>query len=72
LFISRVIDDSPADNAGIKSGDIIIRFNEHLIEKSDQLLKLLTESRIGELSIVVLRDNKIKELIITPTEKLSK
>ena len=54
--------DSPARNAGLREGDVIIGFDDHLIAGIDDLHKLLSEDRIG---------NKSSLVIIRGTEKLS-
>jgi S1-C subfamily serine protease len=47
LFITEVAKGSPAEKAGIISGDILIAFNEHAIETTDHLFKQLTEDKVG-------------------------
>jgi S1-C subfamily serine protease len=54
--------DSPARNAGLREGDVIIGFDDHPIAGIDDLHKLLSEDRIG---------NKTSLVIIRFTEKLS-
>jgi len=70
LFISEVAVGSPAEKAGILSGDIIISFNNQLIETSDSLYKALTEDKIGQFQYIeVLRNNYKTEFRITPVQK---
>jgi S1-C subfamily serine protease len=48
---------SPADNAGLKEGDVIISLADQTIATVDDIHKLLTKERIGkEFSIELLRD----------------
>ncbi|HKA22982.1 MAG TPA: trypsin-like peptidase domain-containing protein [Blastocatellia bacterium] len=54
--------NSPARNAGLREGDVIIGFDSHPTAGIDDLHKLLTEDRIGHKSSVV---------VIRGTEKLS-
>src|SRR5215510_6183914 len=54
--------NSPARNAGLREGDVIIGFDSHPTAGIDDLHKLLTEDRIGHKSSV---------LVIRGTEKLS-
>ena len=70
LFISEVAAGSPADKAGILSGDIILSFNNELVETSDKLFKVLTEDKIGQFQYIgVLRNNHKAEFRITPVQR---
>jgi S1-C subfamily serine protease len=70
LFISEVAAGSPAQKAGILSGDIIFSFNNHLIETSDSLFKQLTEDKIGQFQYIgILRNNFKTEFRVTPVQK---
>ncbi|MFT3704108.1 MAG: trypsin-like peptidase domain-containing protein [Agriterribacter sp.] len=70
LFIVKVEENSPADKAGLLSGDILYSFNDRAIETSDQLFKVLTQEKIGQFQFVgVLRNNHKKEFRLTPAEK---
>jgi S1-C subfamily serine protease len=70
LFISEVAVGSPAEKAGILSGDIILSFNNQMIETSDSLYKALTEDKIGQFQYIgILRNNYKTEFRITPVQK---
>lgn len=70
LFISDVAAGSPAQKAGILSGDIILSFNNQMVETSDKLFKMLTEDKIGQFQYIgVLRNNYKTEFRITPAQK---
>lgn len=70
LFISQVEEGSPAQKAGILSGDIIHSFNNQVIETSDSLFKQLTEDKIGQFQYIgVLRNNYKTEFRITPVQR---
>ncbi len=72
LFITKVQERSPADKAGILSGDILFQFNNHKIETADQLFKQLSEDKIGMFQYVgILRYQVKKEFRITPVERLA-
>jgi len=61
---------SPAEKAGILSGDIILSFNNQLIETSDKLFKMLTEDKIGQFQYIgILRNNYKTEFRITPVQR---
>jgi S1-C subfamily serine protease len=70
LFISEVSAGSPAEKAGILSGDIIHSFNNIMIETSDNLFKQLTTDKIGQFHFIgILRSNLKKEFRITPVQR---
>jgi len=70
LFISAVADGSPAQKAGILSGDIILSLNNQMIETSDGLFKMLTADKIGQFQYIgILRNNYKTEFRITPVQK---
>jgi len=70
LFITEVAKNSPAERAGIVSGDILVSFNDQTIETSDILFKMLTEDKIGQFQFIgVLRNHYKTEFRITPAQK---
>lgn len=70
LFITEVATGSPAEKAGIISGDILFSFNNKAVETSDSLFKMLTEDKIGQFQYIgILRNNYKTEFRITPAQK---
>ncbi|MCW8855353.1 MAG: DegQ family serine endoprotease [Gammaproteobacteria bacterium] len=71
--ISKVIPDSPAQAAGIKSGDVVIEVNGRDIENSMDMRNAVGLVRIGEkLNIRLIRDNreiKLKASIKKPEQR---
>lgn len=57
VFINDIVEASPAEQAGLKSGNIIVGFNEVKVETVEDLLNILSYSRPGDEIIL-----KIKEL----------
>ncbi|MGA9406590.1 MAG: PDZ domain-containing protein [Bacteroidota bacterium] len=65
-YVSDVVDDSPADSAGVKEGDVIVEFNNKTIDDADDLLRAVQKSKPGtRTSIVVIRNNEKKSLTIS-------
>ena len=62
IFVVSFEGNSPARNAGLREGDIIIGFDDHPTAGIDDLHKLLSEDRIGHKSSLV---------VVRGTEKLS-
>ncbi|MBF0103612.1 MAG: DegQ family serine endoprotease [Desulfobacterales bacterium] len=59
VLVTEVFPGDPAEEAGIKAGDIIIRVNGDAIDSSRQLSRLVAKTKIGEkLSVTVLRNGK--------------
>ncbi len=58
-LVAEVVPDSPADNAGIISGDVITKFGDHPIEKASDLPWLASTAGIGKkVKISLLRGGK--------------
>ena len=61
--------NSPARNAGLREGDIIVGFDDHPTAGIDDLHKLLSEDRIGhKSSLVVIRGTEKLRLEVIPEE----
>ncbi|MGV6826392.1 MAG: DegQ family serine endoprotease [bacterium] len=58
-LVSRVIDDSPASEAGLEVGDVILEYNNHKLQRSSQLPPLVGATEIGQrVPLKVLRNGK--------------
>ncbi len=65
IVIVDIVDDSPADEAGLRKKDIVIEFNGHKIGPDERLSDYVREMEIGdETEIVVLRKGEEKRLPI--------
>lgn len=61
--------NSPARNAGLREGDIIVGFDDHPTAGIDDLHKLLSEDRIGhKSSLVFIRGTEKLRLEVVPEE----
>lgn len=64
VVIKKVIDDSPAEIAGLKRGDIILKFEGEKLFSADELTDLVLDQKPGdEVKIVIFRDGKDKTII---------
>ncbi len=76
VLVRDVIEDSPADEAGIKQEDVIIKFDGKKVLNSSNLTRLIRGSSPGEeVELKILRDGKEKTLTVTlgkrPRDQLS-
>lgn len=70
LFVMVVGPDSPAAEAGIKPGDIMVALGGQSVSELAELQALLTPDRIGAtLAAVVLRGDEVLELDVTIGER---
>ena len=68
-LVSGVNKGSAADKAGIKEGDVVLKFNDRVVEDSRDLPRYVTSARPGTPSKVqVWRDGKLVDLSVTLDE----
>lgn len=64
--ILRVLEDSPAEKAGFKVGDVVIKFNDHEIHRSSDLPLAVGRTAINsKVRVNVIREGKAKTLWVT-------
>jgi len=65
-LVADVTDGSPADEAGIRRGDVIVRFDGKAVEEMNDLPYLVASTEIGkEVPVVVVRDGRKRTLDVT-------
>ncbi len=70
VLVAKVLEKSPAQKAGIKEGDVIIKFDNKAIANVKKLLKTVGETEPGKKAkIVVLRDKRELALDIQVGER---
>ena len=68
-LVTNVIDGSPADEGGIKTGDVIVEYNGETIDESSRLPLLVARTDVGKNTrLIVLRDGKKIPIIVTIDE----
>lgn len=68
VMVFSVEDGTPAKQAGLSFGDVILRFSGKSVSSSEDLTGLLGEEAIGkQTKVSVLRGGNVVELDITPT-----
>jgi S1-C subfamily serine protease len=62
---------SPAAVAGVREGDVIIAYGNHAVTGIDELLRMLTDERIGWADqLTVLRNGERRQMIVVASEKI--
>lgn len=70
VLVAECLPDGPAERAGLQPGDVIVGMAGRRIDGIDDLLRLLIEDQIGEITpVAVLRDDALLYMTIVPTEK---
>ncbi|MBA3532510.1 MAG: PDZ domain-containing protein, partial [Ardenticatenales bacterium] len=66
VVVLRVAPDSPAERAGIESGDLLLAINEEIIDAQHPFINLLMQHPIGEtVDVRLLRDNEEQRVRVT-------
>ncbi len=68
VLVTEVFDNSPAEKAGLKAGDVIIEVDNQKIDDTGDLLTALTKKEEGEIIIKVIR-NRAEQSIKVKVEK---
>lgn len=69
-LVSDVKEDSPADQAGLKQGDVITAYQGSPVEDAVALQRLVTRTAVGtKVTITVIRDGHEKDLTVTIREQ---
>lgn len=58
-LVAHVVEGSPADDAGIKQGDIILEFNEQAVDEMNDLPRIVASTPVGKsVKVKLFRDGK--------------
>ncbi len=64
VYVSSVVEASPAEDAGVRPGDIIIEYNYNRVATAGDLVSLISENSAGdEVVLFVDRDGNKKRLV---------
>ncbi|MEK7323181.1 MAG: DegQ family serine endoprotease [Pseudomonadota bacterium] len=70
--IAKTLKDSPAEKAGLKTGDVVVAINGKPVSSSAELRNIFGLLQIGEVVVVeVIRDGKPRTLRVTIAEPVS-
>ncbi|KFK26489.1 hypothetical protein AALP_AA8G255800 [Arabis alpina] len=69
ILVPAVIPGSPADRAGFKPGDVVVRFDGKPVETIKEIIEIIDDRVEKQMQVVVERSNKEKvTLQVTPVE----
>ncbi len=72
VLVSDIISESPAEKAGIKSGDIITKVNGKAVGSTDELIKTISTKPVGSVvTLDIVRDKAPLQVQVTLAEKPS-
>lgn len=64
-FVAKIFNDSPAEDAGVKRGDVIVKFNDEVVADRSALPRIVAATEIDkEVTVVVIRDGEELELSV--------
>lgn len=70
VLITEVLEKSPAEEAGLKAGDVILEIDHQKVEDSAELLEAVSEKKKGDrVELEVLRDKSRKSFSLTLKEE---
>ena len=68
IVIFRVVDDSPADDAGLQSGDVIVSVDGNTVDSISDVVDVVRDAEVGDtITFVVDRDGESANLTLTAT-----
>jgi S1-C subfamily serine protease len=69
LLVRSVAPNSPAEVAGMRAGDVVVRANSQTVASTKDWTKAIEASKGRPVTVVVMRDKKQTTLILTPDGK---
>ena len=70
VLVAQVLEDTPAEKAGLKHGDVIIEFNGEKVPNVSKFMIAVANSEIGKkIPIKIIRNGKEKKIFIKLVER---
>ncbi len=69
LLVRSVDANSPAADAGLKAGDVVVKVNSIPVTSGTDWMKMVHENRGKPINVVVIRDRKEQTLTMRPDDK---
>ncbi|OGH66344.1 MAG: RIP metalloprotease RseP [Candidatus Magasanikbacteria bacterium RIFCSPHIGHO2_02_FULL_47_14] len=67
VLVQQLENDSPAQQAGIQFGDVIVSINNVAITSTEQMISYVREHNTEQLAVVIEREKQQQTLSLTPT-----
>ena len=68
IVIFRVVNDSPADDAGLQSGDVIVSVDGNTVDSISDVVNVVRDAEVGDtITFVVDRDGEAENQTLTAT-----
>ncbi len=68
--VSQVMDESPAENAGLRAGDVIVQLNNRIVDSTGDLRNIIGLLRVGStVDMEIVRNGKRKNITVVVTEQ---
>jgi C-terminal processing protease CtpA/Prc len=70
VLVSRVVPDGPAEAAGLRAGDLIVKIDGREVGSTDELTDLVNDARVGEtLNLDYMRGSRWQSTTVTLGER---
>jgi len=69
LLVRSVEANSPADVAGLRAGDVVVRINARVVASTSDWTRVVKESHGRPLNVTVLREKREQSVVLTPDAK---
>ena len=70
IYITKVVEDTAAEKAGLQVGDIILSIDDNTLERMCELRRYIYTKNVGdEVTLVILRNNRKIEITATLEER---
>lgn len=66
VLINSVRENSPADKAGLKAGDIIVEAEGKEVKGSLDLIRAINEKKDGDVNLTIIRNRNRQNVKVTP------
>ncbi len=70
--INQVVKESPADRAGLRSGDFVVSINGEPVASWSEINRLIAHGQGSEVRITVTRENSFFDVAVIPQTKVAK
>jgi serine protease Do len=72
VLVTNVVEDTPAEKAGLRNGDVILEFGNKKVDNVSKFMILVAGSEIGvQMPVKIVRNKKTKELVVKLSERPS-